>query len=156
MSDDATKVRELVEKTRFAMLTTTTPDGTLESRPMTPQEIGEDWTILFITQRSTDVAQQSDGRQLNLAFADGSDFVSITGTGEIRDDLAKKKELWNTANQAYCEGGPENPDNVILAVHCQSARYWDSPATPVFLVSMLKAATTGGKPQAGESGTVQL
>lgn len=155
MSDDAKKVRELVDKTRFAMLTTTTPDGTLESRPMTPQEIGEDWTILFITQHSTDVAQQSDGRQVNLAFANGGDFVSITGTGEIRDDI-EKKELWNTANEAYCEGGPENPDNVILAVHCQSARYWDSPAAPIFLVSMLKAAATGGKPRAGGSGTVEL
>ncbi|WP_040160910.1 pyridoxamine 5'-phosphate oxidase family protein [Mobilicoccus massiliensis] len=156
MSDDQTKIRKIVEKAKFAMMATLGDDGLIVSRPMTPQEVGDDWTILFVTQRAEDVALQAEGKPVNLAFVDGMDFVSITGTGEIRDDVDKKKELWGPANEAYTQGGPENPDNVILAVHCTSARYWDSPAAPVALVSMLKAAVTGDKPGAGEAGTVPL
>lgn len=156
MADDQKKIRKLVDGAKFAMFSTLNEEGQIVSRPMTPQEVSDDWTILFVTQRSEEVAVQSEGRAVNLAFVDGMDFVSITGTGEIRDDVEKKKELWNPANEAFTEGGPENPNNVILAVHCDSARYWDSPAAPVALVSMLKAAVTGDKPGAGDSGTVAL
>lgn len=149
-------VRRIVEKARFAMLTTVNEQGALEARPMTPQEVGDDFTVLFITTRSSGPAQQADGKPVNLAFADGMDFVSLSGVGEMRDDLAKKKELWNTADDAFAEGGPENPDNVILAVRCESAQYWDSPAAPVALFGMLKSALGKGDPKIGESGTVEI
>lgn len=156
MTDETKKIRDLANKARVAAFTTLTDEGALGSRPMTPQNIEDDWTIIFITQRTTDVALQSDGKPVNLAFVDGMDFVSIAGTGEIRDDLELKRELWNTANEAFTEGGPENPDNVILAVRCETARYWDSPAAPVALVSMLKAAVTGEQARPGDTGSVEL
>ena len=154
-STDQQKVRELLEPIRFAMLAT--HDGQqIVSRPMTPQRIEEDLAILFITQRDTDVARQADGQPVNLSFVDSGTFVSIAGTGELRDDVELKKELWSTATDAYTDSGPEDPQNVILAVVPDTASYWDSAAAPVWALSLLKAKVTGTKPDSGEHDTVDL
>lgn len=153
---DETQIRKFVESSKVTVYSTLDGEGRIVARPMTVQEVTDDWTILFVTQRSEDVAVQSSGKAVNLAFLDGMDLVSITGTGEIVDDVAKKRELWNAANESFTEGGPENPENVILAVHAESARYWDSPAAPVAVVGTLKAAVTGDRPDLGDSGTVGL
>ncbi|MEL4505992.1 pyridoxamine 5'-phosphate oxidase family protein [Luteococcus sp. H138] len=156
-ADHVSKVRDIADSARFAMLTTKDATGALVSRPMTVQEIGDDFTVLFITQRETDVAQQADGSQVNLAFQDGMDFVSIAGRGELRDDRAKLEELWNAANEAFAEGGPEDPSNVILAVRGDTAQFWDSPSKPALAVGLVKSALgRGGRPDGGDSGVVNL
>ncbi|ROR52958.1 general stress protein 26 [Luteococcus japonicus] len=149
------KIRDLIKDIRFAMLATTEA-GRVMSRPMTPLRIEDDLTILFITQRSTDVAQQADAQGVNLAFVDSGTFVSLTGTGELRDDVELKKQLWNVATTAHTDSGPEDPENVVLAVVPDSASYWDSDAAPVAVFTMLKAAVTGEKAHSGEHGTVDL
>ncbi len=149
------KIRDLIKDIRFAMLATTEA-GRVMSRPMTPLRIEDDLTILFLTQRSTDVAQQADGQGVNLAFVDSGTFVSLTGTGELRDDVELKKQLWNVATTAHTDSGPEDPENVVLAVVPDSASYWDSDAAPVAVFTMLKAAVTGEKAHSGEHGTVDL
>lgn len=149
------KVRDLVDGVRFAMLTTI-DQGRLVSRPMTVQRIEQDLKFLFITQRNTDVAQQSDGAQVNLAFVDDGTFVSVTGTGALVDDVELKKELWDAATDAFTEEGPEDPSNVILAITTETASYWDSPTGPASVFGMLKAAVTGGKSQSGEHDTVDV
>lgn len=155
MTADQQTIRDLVDGIRFAMLTTQ-DGGRLVSRPMTPLRIEDDLTLLFVTQRDTDVAQQSVAGPLNLAFAENGTFVSISGTAELLDDVELKKDLWSIATEAYTEEGPEDPSNVVLAVHPESASYWESASAPVTVVSMLKAAVTNGKPEAGDHGTVEL
>lgn len=154
MNDDEKKIHDIITSARFASFATTGDDAIL-ARPMTPVRIEEDWSFLFITVRG-ELTTQADGRPVNLAFMDGTDFVSVSGTGELRDDQALKEELWSPAIDAFCTGGPENPENVVLVVHGESARYWDSPGGPIVLASMLKAKLTGTQPQTGDSGTVQL
>ena len=155
-NDQLKTLENLLKENRFAMLTSVDERGRLVSRPMTVQDRSEDWTLFFVTQRDTDVAQQSDGKQVNLAIVGKGTFVSISGTGHVVNDEAKKKELWNVFNEAYTEGGAENPDNVILAVDAESAEYWDSPNAVANLVGVLKAAATGTRPDGGENETVQL
>lgn len=155
LDQDQQKVHELIKGIRFAMLATD-EDGRLVSRPMTPLRVEDDLTFLFITQRHTDVAQQADGRSVNLSFTDSGTFVSITGTGELRDDVELKKELWTPATSAFCETGPEDPENVVLAVAPDSASYWASASAPVTAISMLKSALGGGKSRTGEHDTVKL
>lgn len=150
------KVRELVTGMTFAMLTTIAEDGKLQSRPMTLQRVDDDFRLLFIAQRGDPVVQDSDNKEVNLAFSKGADFVSISGLGEIIEDLELKKELWTPANDAFAEGGPENPDNVVIAVLPVSGAYWDSPAGPMTLLSMAKALITRTKPEAGDHGAVEL
>lgn len=157
MPDDRQRtLGKLMDDIRFAMLTTVDAGGRLVSRPMTLQDRDDDWTLYFVTQRGNPVAGQSDGRQLNLAFAGDGAYVSVSGTGSVVNDEEKKRELWDAFNEAYTDGGPENPDNVILAVDAESAEYWDTPSGPATLLGVLKAVVAGGRPPAGENETVEL
>ena len=42
------------------------------------------------------------------------------------------------------EGGPENPDNILIHVEADSAEYWDTPGSKVTqVVNLVKAKVTG-------------
>ena len=52
------------------MLTTSTDDGGLRSRPMTTQDIGEDGEIWFFTAEDSEVALEAQRESsINLAYA---------------------------------------------------------------------------------------
>ena len=83
---------DLLKGGSTVMYTTVDPRGTLVSRPMTVQEV-EGSIIRFVTQSDNDVARDSEGKQVNLALADGGTFASLSGSGRVENDLAKKREL---------------------------------------------------------------
>jgi len=149
-------LEDLVGKSRFAMFTTVSPDGQLVSRPMTIQEVTEDHEFLFISQARTDVARQCDGQQVNLSIVGDSSWVSVAGTAAVSDDRQTKERLWGAANDAYTDGGPDNPDNVVIRVDAESAEYWDTPGALGIVLDVVKAKLTGGKPSGGDHGTVEL
>lgn len=150
---DAQELADLVDKQRFAMFTTLAPGGTLLSRPMTVQErVG--WTLRFIAQADNAVTQQAEGQQVNLAFAAGNTYISLSGTCRVERDVALKQELWNRLNEAYA-GEPEDPNNIVLEVMVSSGEYWDGGNPVSDLFGLAKAVITGQAPT-GEHGTVQL
>ena len=53
---------------------------------------------------------------MNVAYSGSSSWVSLSGTAAVVDDRAKLAELWNTFTDAWMEGGPENPNNVLIKV----------------------------------------
>jgi general stress protein 26 len=147
---------KLLDKSRTVMFTTVAEGGKVLSRPMTVQEVTDDHELVFITQAHTDVAKQSDGNQVNVSVAGDDYWISLSGTASVAEEPETKKRLWNTFNDAYTDGGPENPDNVVLRVDADSAEYWDTPGGVGVLLGVLKAQLTGGKPESGENATVQL
>jgi Pyridoxamine 5'-phosphate oxidase like len=54
------------------------------------------------------------------------------------------------------EGGPDNPNTVLLHVRAESAQHWDAPGSKVTqLVNLVKSKVTGNR-FGGDSGTVQM
>ncbi|GAB3355698.1 pyridoxamine 5'-phosphate oxidase family protein [Modestobacter lapidis] len=157
-TDDTRKVAELLKDERVGMFTTTSPDGTLVSRPMSMQEVEFDGDLWFFASRtSRKVAHLTTDPQVNVATAGSSSWVSLTGHALVVDDLATKKELWNSVVEAWFPDGPEDPDVVLIRVSAASAEYWDSPGGRLAsLVSFAKAKVTGQAYDGGESGTVRL
>src|SRR3712207_7360015 len=43
----------------------------------------------------------------------------------VVDDPAKKRELWNSAVEAWFPQGPDDDSVVLLKVEADSAEYWD-------------------------------
>lgn len=157
MPDDPTEtVLKLVDDARFAMFTTTSTDGQLVSRPMTIQEVTDTNDFLFISQADTDVAQQSDGAQVNLAIVGDSSWVSVSGTAAVAEEPETKKRLWSAANDVFADGGAENSANVVIRVHAESAEYWDTPGAVGIVLGVIKGKLTGKRPELGEHGTVEL
>ena len=152
--NSADKLRKLLEAERFAMLTTCTPEGKLVSRPMTIQEV-EGWTVRFIAQADNDVTLQSQRQQVNLALMGSGSYVSLSGTGGVETDIAKKRALWDRLTEAYA-GDADDPRNVIIEIALDSGEYWDGGNPMERVLGLAKALATGERPDAGDHGTVRL
>lgn len=153
---DWTKFWALIKDIKFAMFTAHTSDGHMHSRPMTTQNKSDDragvlW--FFMSQKGTPVFDIARDASVNVAYADpGSDsYVSVAGRARVVEDIAKKKELWNTAVQAWFPGGVTDPDLALVAVSIEHVEYWDVDTNQmVQLFKMAKAAVTGVPPKMGE------
>jgi general stress protein 26 len=159
MSTDQTrKVSELLKDQRFGMLTTTDPDGTLISRPMAMQEVEFDGDLWFFAARdSRKIQHLASHAQVNVAVGSNSSWVSLTGTGVVVTDAAKKRELWNSVVEAWFPDGPDDDGVVLLKVEADSAEYWDSPGGRLATaLSFAKAKLTGEPYSGGKNETVDL
>lgn len=157
-TDETRKVAELLKDERFGMFTTTAPDGTLLSRPMTMQEVEFDGDLWFFAARdSRKVQHLTSSPQVNVAVGSGSSWVSLTGTGVVVSDLEKKQQLWNSVVEAWFPEGPDDEGVVLLKVAAESAEYWDSPGGRIATVlSLAKAKLTGEPYSGGDNATVDL
>lgn len=157
LAEELKKIHSIMKDVRTTMMVTHDDGGALHSHPMTTQDAeftGECW---FIAGTGSDTVTQirADGR-VNLAYAGPSSWLSLSGTATVVDDVAKKKELWNTFTDVWFDGGPEDAESVLIHVDAESAQYWDTPGRLATVVSMLKAKVTGDKPDVGDSDEVQL
>ena len=159
MSDEQThKVAELIKGERFAFLTTTTPEGKLTSRPMTLQEVEFDGDLWFFAERDSNPVQHVlASPQVNVGVGSGGSWVSLTGNARVVQDPAKKRELWNSAVEAWFPQGPDDDSVVLLKVEADSAEYWDSPGGRLATVfSFVKAKVTGERIEGRENEKVDL
>lgn len=157
MTDHRQTVIDLVKRSRFAMLTTRTAEGTMISRPLTVQEVTEEGDIYFIVPGDGDAAREADRAEVNLGFSHDMAFASVAGTGEILHDRDKLEQLWGIGTQACSDKDetPQNTSKVVLVVHGETAQYWNAPSKPALAVGLLKGLLTDEKP-ASESGTTKL
>jgi general stress protein 26 len=140
MTDDITKVWDMIDDIRVAMLTTQTATG-LVSRPMSAYVDKACHAIWFITKIDSDKTNEiKDDAHVNLAFADskGNKYVSVTGTARVVRDPAKQKELWNPFAEAWLPEGPEAPTTGLIHVSPAQATLWDSPGKLAMLVKVAK------------------
>jgi general stress protein 26 len=154
---------DLIKETRFCMLSHRHTDGTLHSHPLTTQNktLEADGCLYFFVARATEVGQrlQQDGN-VNLAYAnpDQDTWVSVTGTARVLEDMAKKKELFNTMAKAWFPDGPEDPNMELVEIRIDEAEYWNVKENKLLqLVKLGTAAVTGNPPKKmGEHGEVQF
>jgi general stress protein 26 len=157
-ADQTRKVAELLRGERFAFLTTVMKDGRLASRPMTLQEVEFDGDLWFFAERdSNPVRHITDSPQVNVGVGSGGTWVSVSGDAVLVTDVAKKRELWNSAVEAWFPQGPDDDSVVLLKVEADSAEYWDSPGGRLATAfSFVKAKVTGERIEGGENEKVDL
>jgi general stress protein 26 len=156
-SDGNAKVHELIKGARIAMLTTLSTEGQLVSRPMAVQQVEFEGTVWFFAEAdSPKIADIERDPRVNVAYSE-SNFVSLAGRASVVRDVAKKRELWDAGAAAWFgEKEPEDPSVVLIEVDAETAEYWDTPSRPATLVKVVKAKLTGSRPDAGETGLVEL
>jgi general stress protein 26 len=157
-TDDTQKVAQLLEGERFGFLTTITMDGRLTSRPMTLQEVEFDGDLWFFAERdSNPVKHIAASPEVNLGAGSGGNWVSLSGEAEVVEDVAKKRELWNDAVEAWFPQGPDDDGVVLIKVHADSAEYWDTPGGRLATAfSFAEAKLTGQRIEGGENEKVDL
>jgi general stress protein 26 len=159
MADEA-NVRDLHEALdgfRFAMVTTTSPEG-LSARPLTllDQDGGN---VRFLVSRAADWVQglASGTEQVQVSFAEPakSSYVALNGIASISTDRVLIEKLWNPWASAFFEG-PDDPDVAVLEVAVTGGEFWDSPNGKVGrAVAMVKAMVSHDPEASGESGVVK-
>ena len=161
MSDNQSnqdRVIELITESSIAMLTYHEPSGKLVSKPMAKQETEFDGTVRFIAEKDSDKVQSlmADPR-VNVSFSNRGSWVSVSGDANVVEDSAKLQELWGTFSDAWLEGGPDNPNNVLIEVNPDSAEYWGAPggSTVVQLANLVKAKVAGDRIE-GDNASVEL
>lgn len=162
-ADQREHLWSMIKDIRFAMFTSRHGNGHLHSRPMTTQNkaIDEDASLWFFMSRSREpVDDIGRNPEVNVAYADpGSDrYVSVSGTAEVVDDVARKRALWSKVAEAWFPGGVTDPDLALVRVQMTHADYWDVKSSKIVqLFAMAKAAITGNPPtDLGEHGEVRM
>lgn len=155
------KVKDLVESIRIAMMTTLDDAGNLVSRPMAVQEMDDDGVIWFFTKKSSPKLDQIEhhGQRVCLSFANVSDssYVSVTGHAEELYNRAKIEELWSPAAKPWFPDGKDDPELTILKVTTDMAEYWDSTSSRmVRFFEMARAIVTGTTYKEGENEKVMV
>jgi general stress protein 26 len=157
------KLWKMIKDIRFAMFTTRHGNGHLHARPMTTQNKAvdhDDSLWFFMSRRGDPVDDLSSDPTVNVVYADPSSdtYVSVSGTATVREDAAKKQQLWNKAAQAWFPGGPADPDLALVQVQIIHANYWDVKESKIVqLFAMAKAVVTGKPPSdLGEHAEVRM
>lgn len=150
-------VRSIMESTRVASLTYLDSAGRLVATPMGTQTFEHPRTTYWITERDSDkVAHLRADARVNVFYAGGDGYVSLTGTAKVVDDEARLKELWGTFTDSFMEGGPEHPNSVLLEVTAETAQWWDTPGAVATAVALVKAKVSGDETDLGDSGITPL
>ena len=128
-SEDAIrKVAMMIRGIKVAMLTTSSPDGALHSRPMATQEADFDGTLWFFSRAASGkVDEIRADAEVNLAYASPDDhrYVSLSGRASIVRDREKMQELWGPAARMWFARGLDDPDLILLRIEVRTAQYWD-------------------------------
>lgn len=150
-----TDVVALLRKQHVAMMTTL-DQGAMVSRPMGVQRIDDDATVWFFALADSDKAHQLEADpRTNLAFTDG-DQLSVSGTAVIVKDQAVIDELWDKGVETWMQCEPTDPKVALIRVDADSVGYWDTPNAAGTLLEVAKGVLGGHRPQAGESGVVEV
>ena len=157
-NENIQKVRDVIKGTRVAMLTHVDEDGRLVSKPMATQEVDFDGTVRFIAERASDQGMDiQKNPNVNVAYSGNGAWVSLSGTARIVNDTDKLRELWSSFTGSWLEGGPENPNNVLIEIDADTAEYWDTPggSKVTQVANLIKAKVTGNTVD-GENEVVDL
>jgi general stress protein 26 len=149
------KLSKMIHKVKVAMLVTMGSDGKFRSRPMTTQERDFDGDLWFFVSSDADVVKEIEHEpEVNVAYSEDGNFVSVSGIAEIVTDDQKKRDLWHPELKVWFEGKePEDAAVLLIKVSASEAAYWESGDGAIGnAVRTVKALLTGNSANPIESG----
>ncbi len=138
--DAIMKIKELAEWTDVCMFCTSGKDSKMQSRPMSTQQVDEQWRIWFMSRKTSNKNKEIEKNDsVSLLYADNGKYhyLAIEWTASIVTDKAKIEELADGIEKAWFPEGKDDPELTLICVEPEDGHYWDSKYGKV--VSMLKA-----------------
>jgi general stress protein 26 len=155
---EISRLAELAKGIRIAMLTTVDEEGHFISVPMAQQEVEFDGDLWFFAERDSRVVRNLTlNPHVGVTLSSSDTWISIDGDGEVVQDPAKARELWNSWVEAWLPQGPDDPNVVLIKVTGHGAEYWDTPGgRAASILSFAKAKITGKRYEGAENERVDL
>ena len=161
MPSEMQKLREQIEESKVAMMTTRRADGHLVSRAMANQKAAPGADLWFVTSAETHKLDElARDPHVNLAYyKEGSrEWISISGLATVSHDratietlYAKDWKVWFGEEGDPRHGTAADPRIVLIGVEIHSAVFLevDKPR-PVILFELVKGMVTGERAEMGE------
>lgn len=151
-------IRGIIRAARTAVVTTRSPEGDLQSRPLAVVEDEFDGTLWFFTEHpSGKTAAIAEHPEVNVALADGKGWLSLSGRASVSRDADRIERYWNPWAEAWFEGGRDDPRVALLRVDVETAAYWDTDRPAVVKAfEVVKGIITRKRPDVGETGATDL
>jgi len=154
------KLKELAEKAKTFMFTTSIQDEYPTTRPMTVQEVDEEGKLWFISSsesHNVDEIKENNRVQMYFSNTDKYEFLYVLGEAALHTDKALVEKYWTKFAEAWFDG-KDDPRIRIVSVRPVDAYYWDTKYSKI--VSLVKigwAAVTGAKIEdGGIEGTLKV
>ena len=128
--DDVDLIWQELSRIETCMMITQGSERDIRARPMVGIVERDTNTIWFVMNRQEKIGRdiRSDGR-VYLTYTDATreSFLSIAGRGEVVEDHSRLREMWTNHFDSRFDGGPSDPDALLVAVKPEMAEYWDNP-----------------------------
>ena len=138
MTIDLSKIQRFVARRRVAFIASVDGAGYPNMKAMLPpRKIEGLRTFWFSTNTSSmRVAQYRENPKACIYFYRKVPFkyqgVMLTGTMEVLEDEATKREMWSVGDKIYYSSGVTDPDYCILKFTTTSGRYYCNLQTESF------------------------
>lgn len=154
------QLQDIVDHQAACMMITQPKLVTPHSRPMAVAQVDDDGVFWFITlQHSDKCVDVKVDPHVHLHFANpkAQEYLSIYGRGDVVDDRARLKELWNPIARAWVPDGVDNPDLRLLKVTPEDGYYWDTKdGTVAAAVKIMVAALGMATKDGGVEGKIRV
>lgn len=113
----------------YCMMTTTTEDGALSSRPMsTNGSVDYDGnSYLFSSDKQELIRDLEKNPHVNLSFmGDKQLFVSVVGEATLIRDREEMKKHWQDRLEQWFEDGIDTPGIVMIHVRGERIKFWQN------------------------------
>jgi general stress protein 26 len=140
----------LLKKFDRAMLVTQGDE--LHARPMAIAKADDDGTLWFISGVDSSKVNEIESRsQLLAVMQNSSQWLTITGRGELSRDRTRIDAVWKESFRAWFSG-KDDPNIVLIRLQPSAAEYWDTSGLKgVKLAVQLAAAKLTGKSPRAEA-----
>ena len=128
-ASDLKAVAEMLASLDICMLTSRAEDGSLHGRPMSNngdvEYDGDSW--FFARADSRKIGEIEAYPSVELAFIDtpNGTWINVEGHATVvRDDVERKRALWQDDLERWFENGPEDPEVVLIKVSAAHIDAW--------------------------------
>ena len=122
----ARRLSKVVKDGVVSMLTTLTPDGALQSRPIRTSRMEPDGSI-YLVELAGGEAHAIEDRKVGLSYSQRKNarYVSISGMATTVQDSARVEELWKSRFKPWFPDGTRLSDTSVLRIDVVKVDYWE-------------------------------
>ncbi len=150
LGDEAIKkIKEIVGSAKSCFFCTSVGTGQSSGvRPMSVQKVDDQGNCWFLSAKDSNKNYElgvDDTVDLYFQGSAHSDFLHLSGIGEITEDKAKIKELWEPIVKVWFTEGEYDPRISVIKFTPQSGYYWDNKHGNLIAGAKMLAGAIVGK-----------